>query len=77
MIETLFLYPIVGTLTFGKRQTDPACDEATIEVAMSNNHHIPGSLTFLFPLPMILTNLLWGKFNTNIGSEVLGNERHQ
>lgn len=43
--------------TFRERQTDPACDEATIEVAMSNNHDVSGSLAFLFPLAVIFTNL--------------------
>ena len=44
--------------TFGEREANPACDEATVEVAMSDNHDVSGSLTFLFPLSMILTNLL-------------------
>ena len=43
--------------TFGERQANPACDEAAIKVAMSNNHDVSGTLTLLFPLPMILTSL--------------------
>ena len=48
---------VLETRTFGERQANPAYDEATVEMTMSNNHDVSGSLTLLFPFPMILTNL--------------------
>jgi hypothetical protein len=63
--------------TFGERQANPACDKATIEVTMSNNHDVSGSLTLLFPLSMILTNLLRAEINKASDIAMPGNARHQ
>jgi hypothetical protein len=63
--------------TFGERQAYPACDEATIEVAMSNDHNVSGSLTLLFPFSMILTNLLRVEINKASDIAIPGNARHQ
>lgn len=75
----LTLDSVLGTRTFGERQANPAYDEATVEVAMSNNHDVPGSLTFLLPLPMILTNLCETEINkaSDIVSAMSGNARQQ
>jgi len=50
---------------FGKRQANPTRDEATIEVAVSDNHNVSGSLGLLFPLPMIFTNLTGDTVNAS------------
>jgi hypothetical protein len=56
--QSLLPYLVLRKRTFGKRQVEPTRDEATIEVAMSNDHDISGSLTLFLPLSMIFTNLL-------------------
>jgi len=51
------MHLVLETRTFREWQTDPARDEATIEVAMSHDYDVSGSLTFLLPLSVIFTNL--------------------
>ena len=69
MNEGLLPCLVLKKRTFGKRQVEPTRDEATIEVAMSNDHDISGSLTLFFPLPMIFTNLLRANVN-DISSDI-------
>jgi len=56
--------------TFGEGEANPTCDEAAIEVAMSNNHDVSGSLALLFPLPMIFTDV--GNDTVDASSHLFG-----
>jgi hypothetical protein len=44
---------------------------------MGNNHDVSGTLTLLFPLAMILTNLLGAEINKAFDIKNAGNARRQ